>query len=74
MYNETPGKSTVQSRQPLPLADIADLLNKADAGFAGLLELLTNGRGSVSTEGIAALMKPHADALHRASLELNDHP
>ena len=69
------GKTRPQSpaHTALSISSIAELLNNADAGITALIELLRSSRGGVSPEGIAALIKPHADALKRASAELNDH-
>lgn len=60
-------------RQPLPLPEIADLLNRVDAGIGALMDLLKSCHGQICAEGLAALMQPHVDALRRASCELNDH-
>jgi hypothetical protein len=56
-----------------PIAEIARSVSQADDGIAGLMELLELAGGAIATESIAALLRPHAQALKRASAALNDH-
>lgn len=55
------------------IAQIARTINGVDAGIAGLIELLDLSNGTLSTESFAALLRPHAQNLARASAALNDH-
>lgn len=73
MYDGKPPPRPHPARAPLSLSSIAELVNGAEAGIAALVKVLRATRGEVSGEGIAAIIQPHADALTRASAELNDH-
>jgi hypothetical protein len=54
------------------IAEIVRSINQVDDGLSALIDLLAKADQPVSAGGIAALMRPHADLLRRASAALND--